>query len=145
MVERLVFEIDIEAPAKTVWYNLWSKETYTKWTEQFCEGSYYIGELIEGSRIHFLSPNGQGIFSDVETFKENEVVNFKHLGEMKDNMEIPVTGDVSQWSGCHEIYMLTEHNGKTHLKVEVDVVKEFVDYMKQTWPIAINKLKEICL
>lgn len=143
-IKRLIFEKEIKASAEHVWHCLWSQTTYKDWTSTFCEGSYYRGEMKKGSRIHFLSPEGLGMYSEIENFIENELLSIKHIGEMKDNQEMPLDSESSKWTGCYEIYRLNENYGITQIVVEVDVVNDFVDYMNKTFPLALERLKQIC-
>ncbi len=140
---KLEFKISINAPAEKVWQKLWDKESYKTWTNPFCEGSYYEGEMQLGNRIHFLSPSGEGMYSDVAFLKENEIAIVKHIGAVKDDQEMPMDEETEKWTGCFEIYKLKEENGKTNLTVEVDSVEKYADYMNQTFPKALEKLKEI--
>ena len=54
----LEFKIEINAPKEKVWDILWNDATYKQWTSVFCEGNYVVSDWKEGSKIHFLSPNG---------------------------------------------------------------------------------------
>lgn len=42
-----------------------------------------------------------------------------------------------------ENYSLTENNGVTTVEVELDTDDNYADYFNNTWPKALNKLKEI--
>jgi hypothetical protein len=143
-IKRLIFEKKISASAKYVWHCLWNQTTYKDWTSAFSEGSYYKGEMKIGGRIHFLGPEGTGMYSEIESFIENELLSIKHIGEIKDNQEMPLDAESGKWTGCLEIYRLNENKGITQLIVEVDVVNDFVDYMNNTFPIALERLKQIC-
>lgn len=37
-----------------------------------------------------------------------------------------------------------KNNGTTKITVELDITEDFLDYMNQTYPKALHKLKEIC-
>lgn len=95
-IEKLIFEIDINATPQNVWNKLWTPEQYSEWTKPFCEGSYYTGEIKQGGRIHFLTPNGEGMYSDLAYYKENEVAIFKHIGMLKDHKELPVDAETEK-------------------------------------------------
>ena len=41
-MEKLEFKIEIDAPAKRVWFSLWDDFFYRDWTRVFCEGSYML-------------------------------------------------------------------------------------------------------
>jgi uncharacterized protein YndB with AHSA1/START domain len=142
-MQRLNFTIEIDAPKEKVWQTLWNDETYRQWTSAFCEGSYFVGDLQEGGRIHFLAPDGQGMFSDVEKFVENEFVSFKHIGEMKDKAELPLNEETEKWSGNYENYSLTENNGMTTLAVEIDAVEEYLNFFNEKMPLAMENVKKL--
>jgi len=142
-IRKLVFDIEIQAPASKVWQMLWEGENYTRWTEPFCPGTYIEGELKQGERVHLLSPSGEGMYSDIAFYRKNELLIFQHIGMLKDKMEIPLNDKTERWTGSFESYRLTEKDGKTHLRVEVDAIEDYYDYMKNTFPLALNRLREI--
>jgi len=102
------------------------------------EGSYAESDWKEGSKILFLTPKGDGMFSIIEKKVPNEQMTFKHLGEIKNGVEEP-----KNWEGAKESYHLEEKNGITELDVELDSVGEFEQYFNDTFPKALNRLKEI--
>jgi uncharacterized protein YndB with AHSA1/START domain len=143
-IEKLTFELEIYAPADIVWEKLWKDENYTALTTPFCEGSYLKGDLIQGNRVHFLSPSGEGMYSDVAFRIENKLMMFKHIGMVKDLEELPLDEETETWTGSYENYRLNEIPNGTMLKVEVDTVADFKSYMEAKFPLALNRLKEIC-
>ena len=38
-------------------------ENFKIWTAEFCEGSYFEGSWAKGSKIKFLTPDGENIHS----------------------------------------------------------------------------------
>ncbi|MDR6967027.1 uncharacterized protein YndB with AHSA1/START domain [Flavobacterium arsenatis] len=142
-ISKLEFTVEIKATPQKVWQELWDKESYKTWTNPFCEGSYYEGEIKQGNRVHFLTPSGEGMFSDIFYLKENEITVIKHLGVLKNFEEQPMDEETLQWSGCFEIYKLTEVEGKTHFKAEVDSLEKYVGHMNKTFPLALQELKRI--
>ena len=140
---RLIFEITIPALCSIVWEKLWGAESYSLWTASFCEGSYYSGELLEGNRVHLLTPEGHGMYSNVFKRIENSTFIFEHLGEMVDFKEVLNSDNSNLWSGAFEEYHLTEVNSQTHLRVEVDTLPPYADFMNTTFPKALEALKTI--
>ncbi len=143
-IEKLVFEIDINAPKEKVWQKLWGKDTYSQWTSAFTEGSYFEGDFKQGNRVHLLAPGGEGLYSDILFLKENEMLVFSHIGYVKDKQELPLDEETAVWTGSLESYTLTETSAGTHLKVELDNQKEHHDKMRELFPKALFKLKELC-
>ena len=142
-IRKLVYEVEINASAAKVWKMLWDKENYTRWAEPFSKGTYYTGELKAGQRVHFLIPSGDGMYSDIAFCEENKLMMIKHIGFIKDLKELPPDAETQRWTGCFETYKLNGKDGKTHVRVEADAVVNDAAYMQKTFPVALNKLKEL--
>ncbi|HKB45678.1 MAG TPA: SRPBCC domain-containing protein [Chitinophagaceae bacterium] len=134
----LKFTTKINAPKEKVWETLWNDTSYRKWTAAFMEGSYAESDWKEGSKILFLTPKGDGMFSIIEKKIPNQEMTFKHLGELKNGIE-----ESKNWEGAKESYHLEEKNGITELDVQLDSVGEFEQYFNDTFPKALNVLKQI--
>src|SRR5258705_4742331 len=134
----LKFNAKINAPKEKVWATLWNDTTYRQWTAAFMEGSYAESDWKEGSKILFLTPKGDGMFSIIEKKIPNQQMTFKHLGELKNHIE-----ESKDWGEARESYLLKEKNGITELDVELDSVDEFEQYFNDTFPKALNILKHI--
>ncbi len=142
-MEKLNFEININASKEKVWQILWNDETYRQWTNAFCEGSYAVTDWKQGSKVHFLSPSGAGMYSVIDKVCDNEFMSFKHLGELKDKIEQPITEETQKWSGCFENYTLTENDGITTLLVEADAMEQYTMYFNEKFPIALEIVKNL--
>lgn len=144
LIEKLHFSININAPKEKIWQVLWDKESYKIWTEPFGKGSHYKGDLAQDARIHFLSQEGGGMYSDVMFFKEHSLVVFRHVGGMKDCEELEIDDDSIRWTGCFEVYRLVEINeNTTELEIEVDITNDHIEFMKKKFPISLEKVKEL--
>jgi uncharacterized protein YndB with AHSA1/START domain len=142
-IKNLIFTQEINASAETVWNLMWDKKVYIDWTSPFCEGSYYTGEIELGSRIHFMTPSGQGMYGDVFYLIPNKFIIFKHIGNVLNFNEMPLDAETEKWTGSFEAYKLDEVDGKTTLIVEVDCVEQYVNYMNEKFPFALQELKKI--
>jgi hypothetical protein len=140
---KLKFTATIKSPASKVWNILWEDKTYREWTRVFSEGSYAQSDWNEGSRILFLSPEGDGMFSSIDRKIPNEFMSFKHLGVIKDGKEQAADAETESWSGSMENYTLKDQNGETELTVEIDVTDSHEPYFRETFPKALEKLKSI--
>ena len=139
-MEKLNFNITIDAPREKVWKVLWDDATYPKWTSAFSETSYAETDWQEGSKVLFGDGSGNGMVSRIAVKRENEFLSFEHLGELKDGVEIPN----SDWAGAREEYTLKTVGGKTELHVEMDSDGgEFAEMFKGMWPRALAILKEL--
>ena len=142
-MKKLNFSIEIKAPKEKVWRILWDDITYRKWTGAFSEGSYAVSDWEEGSKILFLSPNGEGMFSTIAKKIPNEFMSFKHLGTVKAGVEQPETDETKSWSGSTENYKLEGNDGVTKLAVDMDVTEDFEQYFQDTFPKALERVKDL--
>lgn len=140
------FSITIRAPKEKVWNTMLQPETYRIWTAEFGEGSYYEGSWEQGERIRFLGPDGSGGMTSV--IAENEPYQFisiRHLGIVKNGIDDTESPEAKAWSSAYENYTLDERGGLTELKVEMSAIPaEFEQYMADTWPKALARLKSLC-
>ncbi len=143
-MEKINFSTNINAPREKVWTVLWDDTSYRDWTSAFAEGSYAeTDNWKEGSKVLFLSPGGDGMVSKVASNKPNKFMSFEHLGVVKNGVEDTESESVKSWAGAKENYTLTDDHGKTKLVVDMDSTDEFKDYFLKTWPIALEKVKEL--
>lgn len=138
----LEFKIEINAPVEKVWFSMWDYDNYLKWTSAFCEGSYAVSDWKEGSRIHFLAPNGDGMYSVIEVLKPNKQMSFKHLGSIKNKEEQPLDDASKLWSGATENYYLESNGNVTQLSVKMDVVDEYVGFFNESFPKGLSIIKD---
>ncbi len=143
-MEKIQFSITIDAPKEKVWEALWQDAHYRNWTSVFGEGSYAITDnWKEGTKVLFLAADGGGMVSMVEANRPGEYMSFKHIGEMKDGVEDTSSEKIKEWAGSMENYTLTEEDGKTTLDVDMGITEAYKEFFINTWPIALQKLKEI--
>lgn len=137
-MEKIEFKTTINAPAEKVWNTLFGVETYPMWTAVFMEGSRVETDWKKGSKALFLGNNGDGMVAVIQDNIPNRYMSIKHLGEIKDGKET-----LHNWGESFENYTLEEEDGKTELIVDMDIIKEWLDYFEKTWPKALDKVKEI--
>lgn len=134
----LKFKTYIDAPREKVWESLWKDENYRKWAEAFTPGQHAVSDWNESDPIRFMDTKNNGMFGVIETKIDNEVMVFTQMGDILDGVEMP-----REWAGAREQYFLLERDGKTKLKISVDVLKEYVDYMNDAVPKGLDILKKL--
>jgi hypothetical protein len=145
MINRLQFSIEIKAKKAKIWSALWADLSYRDWASVFFEGSYAITDKWKvGSTVLFLAPDQSGIYSIIETHIPNEIMQFRHIGYVLKGKEQPIDDEAKKWSGATEIYTLTEGTDNNILTVEIDILDEHLDFMKEKFPIALDKVKRNC-
>ena len=150
-MKKLQFKVNIHAPVTKV-YNcmlgLNSKSTYEEWTALFNPTSTYEGSWDKGTKMLFIGvdENGEkgGMVSRITENIPNRFVSIQHYGLVKADQEITEGPDVEQWANGFENYTFEEKNGTTTLTLELDTAEDFEDYLNETYPKALEKLKEIC-
>ena len=142
---RMHFERMIEAPAMKVYQIMLEDSKYREWTKVFNPASHFKGTWEMGSRIHFIGTgeNGEsgGMVSLVEENIPGEFVSLRHLGILKNGMEIYTCSETESWAGLHENYSFREVDGKTLLLIDTDAIAGFEAYFNETWPKALDILK----
>ena len=110
--------------------------------------STYEGSWNKGSKIHFLGTdeNGEkgGMVSEIAENIPNSFVSIRHYGFLKDGKEITEGQEVEKWANGFENYTFKEISGTTTVTVDLDTTDDFLDYMNENFPKALDKLKEIC-
>lgn len=145
-MNKLHFSIDIKADKAKIWQTLWDDKSYRDWAGVFFEGSYAItNNWKEGSTVHFLAPDQNGIYSHIEKHIPNKIIKFKHIGNVVKGKEQPIDDDTKKWSGASEMYQLIEGKNYNTLNVEIDIMDEHLDFMKSTFPKALEKIKNNCI
>jgi hypothetical protein len=150
-MKKLQFKISINAPATKI-YNLMlgisSKSTYEQWTALFNPTSTYEGSWDKGNKMLFIGVDEKGekggMVSMIDEIIPNRFVSIKHYGLFKSGKEITEGPEVEKWANGFENYTFEENNGTTTVTVDLDTAEDFLDYMNETYPKALDKLKELC-
>ena len=145
MIYKLEFSININAEKTTIWKALWDEKHYRDWAGVFYEGSYYITDhWKEGSKIMFLGPDNNGIYSIIETHSPNNIIQFKHIGKVIEGKEQPIDSETENWSGATETYSLIEGIDSITVFIQIDVLDEHLEFMSAKFPLALEIVKKNC-
>lgn len=142
-MKTLHFAKTIDAPRERVWQALIGKESYKNWTAPFMEGSYFEGSWNKGDKIRFLGPDGGGMTSVIADNRLHEFISIKHIGEVKNGKDDLDSESVRRWAPAFENYSLKDVAGGTEVTIDLDVTEDFEAQMKEQWPLALDKLKEL--
>ncbi len=150
-MNQLQFKITIHAPVEKVYttmLGLNNKATYEQWTALFNPTSSYEGNWNKGEKILFVGVDDKGekggMVSSIKEHIPTQFVSIQHKGLLVGGQEIMEGPDVEKWANGMENYSFEENNGATTITVDLDTTEEFVDYMNENYPKALEKLKEIC-
>jgi hypothetical protein len=134
-----------------------NKSTYEQWTSLFNPTSTYEGSWGKGNKILFVGVDEKGekggMVSRIAENIPNRFVSIQHYGLLKADKEITEGPEVEKWANGFENYTFEENNarpddpvgrGTTTVTVDLDTTEDFLDYMNETYPKALDKLKELC-
>jgi hypothetical protein len=100
-INRLQFSIDIKAEKTAIWKVLWEDSSYRAWASVFYKGSYVICDnWKEGGKVLFLAPDQSGIYSIIEKYMPNNIIQFKHIGNVVKGKEQPIDDEAKKWTGA---------------------------------------------
>lgn len=142
-MEKVTFNIAINAPREKVWEVLWNDSSYREWTSVFSEGSKVETDWQKGGKVLFLDGQGHGMVSTIAEKIPNEYMSFKHLGEVKDGVEDTTSERVKEWAGAMENYTLKGEGGKTELIVDLDIEDAHKAQFEKMFPQALSKVKQL--
>ena len=149
-MKKLQFKKEINATCQKVYetmLGLKDKSSYEYWTSAFNPTSTYEGSWEKGSKIYFVGvdENGKkgGMVSEIEEHQPSNFISIRHYGFLDGDTEITTGEQVEKWAGGHENYSYEESNGISTVTVDIDTIDEYVDYFNNTYPKALDKLKEI--
>lgn len=152
-MEKLHFSIVINAPVQKVWDTMLNRETYLQWTDVFNPDPNSKGN-VEGnwekdSKMKFIGTdeNGKsgGMVSMIEENKPYEYLSIHHIGIINEDGSEDITSEeAKKWEG-HENYSFKEVDGKTEVSVNMEGTydENFTQYLQETWPKALQKLKDL--
>ncbi|MFN8358684.1 MAG: SRPBCC domain-containing protein [Candidatus Kapaibacterium sp.] len=150
-MKKIQYTIQISAPASNVYdvmLGITSKSTYKRWTAAFNPTSTYEGSWDKGSKMLFVGTDEKGekggMVSEIAENIPNRFISIRHYGMVQGNEEITEGPAVEKWANGFENYTFEEHDGSTLVTVDLDTTDDFVDFMNETYPKALDTLKEIC-
>lgn len=143
-METLHFSVHIDASREKVWDTMLGEDTYGQWAKAFGEGSHYKGDWEEGSNIQFLGGDGAtGMASRITENRKPEFISIEHIGIVGGGIIDTESDEAKKWSPSIESYTFEEMDGGTTLSVSVQVSSEYTSMFEETWPKALQLLKDL--
>lgn len=148
---KLQFKVSINAPVSKIYdimLGISNKSTYEQWTAIFNPTSSYEGNWDKGNKILFIGVDEKGekggMVSKIVENIPNQFVSIQHYGLVKGDKEITEGPEVEKWAIGFENYTFEVNNESTTLIVDLDTTEDFESFMNETYPNALEKLKELC-
>jgi len=144
-MKTLNYFITIHANREMVWNTMLRSETYKEWAKAFSDESQYEGEWKEGNFVNFFDPNMGGTKALLEVVVPHYHICARHVAILSKDGTEDTEGEIAKkWIGVTEAYQLNENQGVTELTIEIKTHEDFEQMFNDSWPGALNLLKEIC-
>lgn len=147
-MKKITFTIEINSPKNKVFEKIVELENYKKWTAPFNPTSYFEGGWNKGDKIQFLGTDTDGkkggMASEIADNVYGEIISIRHLGIVDGDTIITEGPAVESWTPAYENYYFEEKDGVTTFTAELDTNEEYETYFSETWPKALEVLKQIC-
>ncbi len=119
--------------------------SYKIWTTDFGPGCRYEGSWDLGSDITFLSDYEGGLAGTITQNKYLEVITITYKGWLDKNGVLDESDASLGTKGSIEQYTFTAiDDNTTKLDIYAETSPEYHDMMAESWPKALDKLKEMC-
>lgn len=145
-MKHLEYDTQIAVSKQKVWDTMLQPESYKQWTNVSWPGSQYEGKWEKGEQLRFAAPGQGGTLATITEHVPYEAITAKHIAVINPDGSEDRTSDIAKgWVGTLERYTFNERNGKTSLKVEIDIISpEWESMFNEGWPPALEELKRIC-
>ncbi len=148
-MEVLHFETLINAPVHRVYTTMIDSRKYSDWVSVFNPSSRFEGSWEKNARIVFVGDDEEsgrtmGMIAKIAENIPDRFICLEYIGIIKNGEEIFCGKEVEEWFGGNEKYIFEDQDGRTNLRIEVDSDEKYVEFFKETWPKALEKLKSIC-
>lgn len=137
----LANDTEINAPRETVWHVLTDDKLFPSWHPFGGEGSRFVGEWKEGGALLLTNAKGEARAYTVAASKARECLHLKLTGTGVPGKFERELGD--EWGEGREHYDLADKNGKTELRLEVDIADEQRQHLIMEWALAMQKVKDL--
>lgn len=150
-LDKLHWEIVVNAPVEKVWDTMLEDETYRIWTKAFNpEGSsWYEGGWGKGEKIKFVGVmedgSSGGMTSEIAESRKYEFISVRHMGYILGGKEVFDSPEVLSWAPAYENYTYEKSgDDKTVLKIDMDSEPKYTEMFNDLWPKALGSLKTLC-
>lgn len=142
-MKTLSFEIIINSSVPKVYQHMLAPEGFKQWASAFHPTPYFEGNWEKHSNMRFVVKEKDGtvngMASEVVEHIPNEFISIQHQNYIKNGIEIK---EESDFSGALEEYRFQPHPNGTLLEVRADTTEQYQEYFLETWPKALQNLKE---
>ena len=146
-METLSFSILINASPVQVHKTIIDSVSFGEWASAFSPGSHFVGTWNRGSKMWFLADDGNGgemgMISAVRDNTPGKLIVIEHLGFVHNEVETNTGPNGESVNGALEKYTITQNGEMTELKVDSDAFPDHIAFFNETWPQALEKIKQI--
>lgn len=147
-MKRIQLEKRLKATPELLWELIVDPDFYRYWTAAFMEGSDFVGDWSEGSKIRFVVRDEDGLesgmLSEIAASEWPKHISVRHVGIIMNGVEDHDSRIAEIWRGAYENYTLipedAEHS-RFLLEMDVDHTQE-AEY-RSYWQDAFNRMEKL--
>ena len=141
-MKKLEFSTKINATAQEVWETLYQNaDTYTEWVSP---DALYKGKWEKGENVDFVGKSGGGTRATLLECKPYNHIFIEHTAVINKDGSFDTDSDLAKgWIGTTERYTLTESNGQTEMKVEINTTPAWASMFEEIWPRTLSEIKSV--
>jgi uncharacterized protein YndB with AHSA1/START domain len=144
-MEKLKFIISIACDKQKVWNTMLQPETYKEWIAASWPDSFYTGQWVENENICFISEDGSGTLTHIESLVPYTFVSAKHIAILgAGGIEDKESEFAKNWIGITESYTFNSTQEGTDLIIDIETPEKWAKMFTDGWPNALSKLKAMC-
>jgi len=103
-----------------------------------------VGSWDVGATIRFFDTNKDGMIGEIAENNGVDFISIRMLGYITKGVDDTTSEEILTWAPSYENYTYRSTTTGTQLIVDVEVSNEWIDFMNKTYPLALQRLKEIC-
>ncbi len=115
------------------------------WMAEFMEGSHARTDWIVGHKVRFVDNDNNGIVGTIKTKQPYDAVEIVYHGEVRNGQDDLESEMARSLNGTRENYYLSESDGVTTLRVEVDMHDDWYQMMDEAWDRALVKINDLSI
>ncbi len=141
-MKRIELERCFEATPELIWELIVDPDHYRYWIRAFSEGSKFVGDWSQGSRIRFVMEDESGLesgmLSEVVASEWPRHISVRHIGLVMNGIEDYDNPETKLWTPAYENYTLEPYEGgRCTFKIAQDIPESHEEEFIAYWQAAL--------
>ena len=146
-MKRIELERSFKATPELLWELIVDPDHYRYWVSAFSEGSKFVGDWSQGSRIRFVMEDESGLesgmLSEVVASEWPRHISIRHIGFIMNGIEDYDSPETKIWTPAYENYTLEPHEGGLcTFKLAQDIPESYEEEFIANWQVAFDLMAQ---